>query len=71
MITYIKAHRTNSDPFDMIVSRALPQDDPAQTAELVAAYAEAGVTWLLRDLLPWEVSLEQAYDIVRRGPRQR
>lgn len=71
MIGYINAHRTNSEPFDVIVSRALPQDDPVQTAELVAAYAEAGVTWLLRDMLPWEVSLEQAYDIVRGGPPQR
>jgi hypothetical protein len=71
MIGYINAQRTNSEPFDVIVSRALPQDDPAQTAELVAAYAEAGVTWLLRDMLPWEVSLEQAYEIVRGGPPQR
>jgi len=71
MIGYIDAHRTNSAPFDVIVSRALPQDDPVQTAELVAAYAEAGVTWLLRDMLPWEVSLEQAYEIVRGGPPQR
>jgi len=71
MIGYINAHRTSSEPFDVIVSRALPQDDPVQTAELVAAYAEAGVTWLLRDMLPWEVSLEQAYEIVRGGPPQR
>src|SRR5262249_29020624 len=71
MIGYINAHRTNSEPFDVIVSRALPQDDPVQTAELVAAYAEAGGTWLLRDMLPLEVSLEQAYDIVRGGPPQR
>jgi probable F420-dependent oxidoreductase len=70
MLAYIKAHRSNSEPFDMIVSRALP-DDPAQTAELVAAYTEAGVTWIYRDMLPWEVSLEQAYEIVRRGPPQR
>ncbi len=71
MTGYINAHRTSSEPFDVIVSRALPQDDPVQTAELVAAYAEAGVTWLLRDMLPWEVSLEQAYEIVRGGPPQR
>jgi hypothetical protein len=45
-------------PFDVVVSRALPHYDPAQTAELVAAYADAGVTWLLRDTLLWEVSLD-------------
>ncbi|MFL5802732.1 MAG: LLM class flavin-dependent oxidoreductase [Roseiflexaceae bacterium] len=68
IIAYIKEHRGSPDPFDVVVSHALPHDDPAQTAELIAAYAAAGVTWLLRDMLPWEVSLEQAREIVRRGP---
>ncbi len=65
---YVDEHRTSNAPFDMIISRALPHDDPEQTAALVAAYAEAGVTWLLRDMMPWEVSLAQAYKIIRRGP---
>ena len=29
IIEYITAHRTSAEPFDVVVSRALPQDDPA------------------------------------------
>lgn len=35
---------------------------------MAEALEEAGVTWLLRDMLPWEVPLSQAYSIVRDGP---
>lgn len=31
---------------------------------MVKAYGEAGVTRLLRDMLPWEVPLNQAYTII-------
>ena len=64
---YIGQHRTSTAPYDIIVSRALP-DEPAKAAEIVRTYEEAGVTWLLRDMLPWEVSLNEAYEIVRGGP---
>jgi hypothetical protein len=64
---YIDQHRTSTAPYDIIVSRALP-DQPEEAAAMVKAYEEAGVTWLLRDMLPWEVPLSQAYSIVRGGP---
>ena len=64
---YIREHRTGDGPFDVVVSRALPEDT-REAAELLAAYAEAGVTWLLRDMLPWEVPLATARRIVRAGP---
>lgn len=67
MISYINEHRTNTGPYDVIVSRVLP-DDQTEAAELVDAFTKVGVTWLLRDFLPWEVSLAQAYEIVRKGP---
>ena len=70
ILGYVNEYRTATGSFDVIVSRALPQEDPAQTAEIVAAYQEAGVTWLLRDLLPWEVSFAQAEQIIDRGPPQ-
>ena len=65
---YIDQHRTNSSAsYDIIVSRVLP-DEPAAAAAMVEAFEEAGVTWLLRDTLPWEVPLSQAYTIVGGGP---
>ncbi|MDQ5810767.1 MAG: LLM class flavin-dependent oxidoreductase, partial [Actinomycetota bacterium] len=64
---YIDQHRTSSAPYDIIVSRVLP-DEPEEEAAMVKAYEEAGVTWLLRDMLPWEVPLSQASTIVRSGP---
>ncbi len=64
---YIREHRTGDGPFDVVVSRALPEDT-CEAAELLAAYTEAGVTWLLRDMLPWEVPLATARRIVRAGP---
>ena len=64
---YIDQHRSSTAPYDIIVSRTLP-DEPAAAAALVHAFEEAGVTWLLRDMLPWEVPLSQAYAIARGGP---
>lgn len=63
---YIDEHRADDGPYDIVVSRALPEGPEA--AELVRAYEKAGTTWLLRDMLPWEVPLSEAYRIVRDGP---
>jgi alkanesulfonate monooxygenase SsuD/methylene tetrahydromethanopterin reductase-like flavin-dependent oxidoreductase (luciferase family) len=67
MIDYISRHRTSDSPYDVIVSRALPRDRSERT-ELISAYGSAGVTWILRDMLPWETPLEEAVRIVRAGP---
>ena len=64
---YLRAHRTGDGAFDVVVSRALPEDK-GEAAELLAAYAEAGVTWFLQDMLPWDVPLTTARRIVRAGP---
>jgi len=64
---YIDQHRTSDGPYDMIVSRALP-DDQGEAAAMVQEFEAAGVNWLMRDMLPWEVSLSQAYTLVRGGP---
>ena len=39
-----------------------------EAAAVLKAYEEAGVTWPLRDMLPCEVPLSEAYSIVRGGP---
>ncbi len=60
-------YRTVATPLDVVISRGLHErtDD---VAGLVEGYAAAGVTWLLRDMLPWEVSVEEGWRIIRRGP---
>jgi hypothetical protein len=64
---YIDRHRNSGGPYDMIVSRELP-DHPEEAEAMVRALEEGGVTWILRDMLPWEVPLDRAYEIVRTGP---
>lgn len=67
MIEYITRHRTGDGPYDVIVSRTLPSD-PGERTELISAYESVGVTWILRDMLPWETSLQAAVGIIRAGP---
>jgi hypothetical protein len=67
IIDYISRHRTSDKPYDVIVSRVLPHDH-GERAELISAYESVGVTWMLRDMLPWETPLEEAVRIVRAGP---
>ncbi|AGL16522.1 Luciferase-like, subgroup [Actinoplanes sp. N902-109] len=67
IIDYINRHRTSQGPFDVVVSRTLP-GEPDERDELIAAYESAGVTWILRDMLPWETPVQDAVRIVRAGP---
>ena len=53
LLAYIHKHRTAATPFDAVHSGATPGDDLAQAAELVAPYAEAGVTWWMEPVDPW------------------
>jgi alkanesulfonate monooxygenase SsuD/methylene tetrahydromethanopterin reductase-like flavin-dependent oxidoreductase (luciferase family) len=53
LLAYIQKHRTAATPFDAVHSGATPGDDLKQSAELVASYAEAGVTWWLEPIDPW------------------
>jgi alkanesulfonate monooxygenase SsuD/methylene tetrahydromethanopterin reductase-like flavin-dependent oxidoreductase (luciferase family) len=65
---YIEQRRANHDPFDLVISHALPLDDPAAAVEEVRQYDKAGVTWIVRDWLPWETGPEQLRAQLRRGP---
>lgn len=67
IIDYISQHRTSDGPYDVIVSRALPRERGERT-ELISAYESVGVTWILRDMLPWEIPLAEAVRVVRAGP---
>jgi hypothetical protein len=68
ILDFIHQHRTKTTPFDMVISRSLWHDDPGAARELVAQFAEAGATWIIQDVLPWEISPEQARELIRQGP---
>lgn len=65
---FIDQHRVKTTPFDMVISRDLWREEPAAASEVVAGLAEAGATWIIQDVLPWEVSPEEARGLIRRGP---
>lgn len=51
---FVRDQRQNDAPFDIVyLGRPTPGDDPAQAAERVHPFAEAGVTWWLEILLPF------------------
>jgi alkanesulfonate monooxygenase SsuD/methylene tetrahydromethanopterin reductase-like flavin-dependent oxidoreductase (luciferase family) len=53
LLAYIQRHRTATTPFDAVHSGATPGEDPAQSAELVEPYAEAGISWWVEPVDPW------------------
>lgn len=47
MMAYVRTHRETAGPYDVVVGREFPREDPEKGAALVAAFAEAGATWWL------------------------
>lgn len=45
IVAYVYQHRSSDAPFDVSVGGVTPGDDAEQAASIVAAYADAGVTW--------------------------
>jgi alkanesulfonate monooxygenase SsuD/methylene tetrahydromethanopterin reductase-like flavin-dependent oxidoreductase (luciferase family) len=67
VVAYVKAHREGDAPFDVVAGGITP-DEPARAAEVVAPFAEAGVTWWnvgVPDLLS---PLETMRARIRSGP---
>jgi len=44
-VEYTRANRTLNDPFDVAMEGGTSGDEPARDAEIVASFAEAGLTW--------------------------
>lgn len=45
LLAYIREHRTSSSPFDVVHAGWLDRQDPVKDADILAEYADAGVTW--------------------------
>ena len=61
---YISAHRTSSDPFDLVAFAATQP----RTPEVVTEYEEAGATWWVEAVDPLAESLADFRARLRRGP---
>lgn len=68
IMQFIHQSRTKTTPFDMVISRSLWHEDAATVKALVSGFAEAGATWMIQDVLPWELTPDQARELIRRGP---
>jgi hypothetical protein len=53
IVAYTMAHRTATGPFDVVCGGRTPGGDRAAGSEIVASYAEAGVTWWVEDASMW------------------
>jgi len=50
MAAYIRENRSSEVPFDIVVDGQTPGADPTRTREIIAPWAEAGVTWWIESL---------------------
>jgi alkanesulfonate monooxygenase SsuD/methylene tetrahydromethanopterin reductase-like flavin-dependent oxidoreductase (luciferase family) len=64
LLAYVQRYRTSTAPFDAAHAGATPGDNPAQAADLIQSYADAGVTWWIEPIDPWRFgwSYEVAWD---------
>ena len=62
--SFVAERRTGNEPFDVVFSASYPDNEPSPTSDVLAAYAEAGVTWWLENA----TSLEQARTRAWEGP---
>jgi len=66
--SYIEQHRTSQELLDLVISHTLPLNDPAAAAEEARRYEQVGVTWIVRDWLPWDTGPDEVRAQLRRGP---
>ena len=68
LVTYIRAVRTDEGPFEVVFGAETAGDGGAADRRVVAAFAEAGVTWWMEPISHWRGSLRQMRERIRRGP---
>jgi alkanesulfonate monooxygenase SsuD/methylene tetrahydromethanopterin reductase-like flavin-dependent oxidoreductase (luciferase family) len=68
IIAYVTAHRESAAPFDVAIGGTTPGNDPTRTADTMAQYAEAGLTWWHEGPGRLDASLEEVRARIRQGP---
>jgi hypothetical protein len=69
-------YRESDEPFEMVVSGNTAGTDPVKDSDLIAEYAEVGVTYWIENLIPhrfgWDWQgpwpIEQMRERIRLGP---
>lgn len=67
-LSYVQAHRSQSTPFEVIMSGETPLDRQ-QGIDIVVPFEEAGATWWVEEGLGW--TLEEFRARIRNGPPRR
>ena len=67
LVSYVRAHRIDLAPFDVVLGGRTTGGSSAD-ATIVAFYVDAGLTWWVEGIDPWEDSANDARDRIRRGP---
>jgi hypothetical protein len=65
---YVKEHRTDDGPFDIVHSGITPGESKTEDVEIVAPYAALGVTWWLENINPERGSFQEMRHRIRFGP---
>jgi alkanesulfonate monooxygenase SsuD/methylene tetrahydromethanopterin reductase-like flavin-dependent oxidoreductase (luciferase family) len=68
MRAFIQAQRATDAPFDVMAGGDVPFDDPEKAREILAAYADAGVTWWVEGVGAWRGDVEAMAAFIRGGP---
>lgn len=64
---YVRQHRMESGPYDIVVEGTTPGEDRAASAELMRQWQDAGATWWIEAL--WEAnSQEDVFKRLQQGP---
>ena len=67
-VSYVRQHRTDAGPFDVIASGATPLGQRAKGREIVNAFDEVGATWWLEWLDEQRGTFSQMREHIRQGP---
>jgi len=54
IVAYVERYRTDNGPFDVVIAGHTEGRDRSRDAEIVASYGEAGATWWLESISPWD-----------------
>jgi alkanesulfonate monooxygenase SsuD/methylene tetrahydromethanopterin reductase-like flavin-dependent oxidoreductase (luciferase family) len=68
IIAGVHAHRTGTDPFDVVITGRTEADQPAKARETVEAIAAAGATWWLEGFRPQPGEYDAALRRIDAGP---
>ena len=67
LVAYMREQRGDDTPFDVALGGKSHAQAPAERAETLRAYAEAGVTWWLESF-DWNDPVDQTRAEIRKGP---